>query len=96
MMHTAHVLIEPVNTEKTVTTLHGKYVFLVHQDATKADVKAAVKEFYGVDIEKINMVNIPEKTRVAGRGIVVRKRKSLRKAIVTLPKGKTLDFNAFK
>ena len=95
-IRTEDVLIAPVNTEKTVTILHGKYVFLVHSDATKTDVKAAVKEFYGVDVEKVNMINIPEKTKVIGRGVLARKRKPLRKAVVTLKEGKTLDFNAFK
>ncbi|NJP04004.1 50S ribosomal protein L4 [Candidatus Gracilibacteria bacterium] len=96
MIRTDQVLIEPINTEKTVTTLHGKYVFLVHQDASKTDVKAALKEFYGVDAEKVNMVNSPEKTRIVGQGVVARKRKPQRKAIVTLADGKTIDFNAFK
>ncbi len=96
MIRTEQVLIEPINTEKTVTTLHGKYVFLVHSDATKTDVKNALKEFYGVEAEKVNMVNTPEKTKFVGRGVLARKRKPQRKAIVTLAAGKTIDFNAFK
>jgi len=97
MIKLTDVLVQPVQTEKTQSqTGAGKYTFLVHPKATKDDVKKAVKEFYGVDVVSVNMVNLPEKTRIIGRGKVATKRRSLRKAIVTLPEGKTIDFNAIK
>jgi len=95
MIKLTDVLIQPVQTEKTQSQ-SGKYTFLVHPKATKADVKAAVKEFYGVEVVSVNMINLPEKTRIIGRGKVATKRRGLRKAVVTLAEGKTIDFNAIK
>lgn len=95
MIKLTNVLIKPVQTEKTQSQ-SGKYTFLVHDSATKADVKKAVKEFYGVEVVSVNMINLPEKKRVIGRGKEATKRKSLRKAVVTLEASKTIDFNAIK
>ena len=95
MIKLTDVLIQPIQTEKTQSQ-GGKYTFLVHPKATKTDVKSAVKEFYGIEVLSVNMINLPPKTRTIGRGAVATKRKSLRKAVVTLEKGKTIDFNAIK
>ncbi len=95
MIKLTDVLVQPVQTEKTQTQ-KGKYTFLVHPKATKTDVKKAVKEFYGLTVVSVNMVNLPEKTRLIGRGKLATKRRSLRKAIISLAEGKTLDFNAIK
>ncbi len=94
-MQTTHVLIAPVSTEKSVG-MPGKYTFEVHPDATKADVKKAIQEFYGVEPEKVNIIKLPPKERIIGRGRVIQKRKTTKKAIVSLEAGATLDFNAFK
>lgn len=94
-MRTDLVLIKPVVTEKTVAQT-GKYTFLVNKSASKHDVMAAVKEFYGVEATKVNVVNTPLKDRVLGKGRVMIKRAEQKKAIVTLAEGKTIDFNAFK
>lgn len=90
-----NVLRKPVVTEKTVAQ-KGKYTFQVAIDATKENVKSAVKEFYGVTVEKVNIVHLPEKTRLLRRGNEARKRAPFKKAIITLKKGETIDFNAFK
>lgn len=95
MVQTTQVLIQPVVTEKTVAQ-KDKFVFRVHIDATKEDIQKAVKEFYGVDALKINVTNLPEKTRMVRRGIESRKRAPLKKAVVTVKKGETIDFNALK
>lgn len=94
MIPTDQVLIAPVVTEKSVAT-PNKVAFKVHNDATTDDVKTAVKEFYKVDVVKVNMINLPAKTRTAGRRTIQRKAPS-RKAIVTLKEGQTLNFNDFK
>jgi large subunit ribosomal protein L23 len=95
MIKLTDVLIQPIQTEKTQSQ-SGKYTFLVHPKATKTQIKAAVLEFYGVEVLSVNMINLPEKMRIIGRGITATKRKSLRKAVVTLAEGKTIDFNAIK
>lgn len=91
----ANVLVAPIVTEKSVA-VNGKYAFKVHTEASKADVKAAVKEFYGVDVETVNMIAIKAKTRTVGRGRIMTKRSAGKKAIVTLKSGQTLNFNDFK
>ncbi len=95
MVLVENVLRRPIVTEKTVSQ-KDKFSFAVHADASKADIVKAVQEFYGVSAEKVNIVNLPQKTRIIRRGQVARKRAPFKKAIVTLKKGETLDFNAFK
>ena len=91
------VLTQPIQTEKSVSgESAGKYSFLVHPEASKTDVKKALKEFYGAEVVKVNISKLPEKTRLMGRGKLIRKRGELKKAVVTLSGGKKLDFNAYK
>jgi len=95
MLALTDVLVRPVVTEKSVAT-KGRYAFVVHPEATKTDVAKAIKEFYGVETEKVNMSPLPAKTRIVGRGRTIQKRGNIRKAIVSLKGKKTLEFNAFK
>lgn len=89
------VLVRPISTEKTVGDA-GKYYFVVHPKATKTLVKKALTEFYGASVKAVNIMKNPEKTRLIGRGRLMRKRPEIKKAVVTLTDGATLDFNAFK
>ena len=57
-----------------------KLTLKVMNGANKNDVKEAIKQLYGVDVEKVNIVKVPYKKR-ARRGLV---RKAYVKAIVTL------------
>jgi len=95
MVQIENVLRQPIVTEKTVAT-KNKYTFLVHPDATKNDVKKAMKEFYGIEVENIHITKVPEKTRVIGRGRTLVRRTELKKAVVSVKKGEIIDFNAFK
>lgn len=95
MVAVTDVLVKPVQTEKT-SAQTGKYTFVVHDDATKNDVKSAVKEFYNIETEKVNIISLPEKSRGAGRGRSIRRRSETKKAIVTTKKGAIIDFNSFK
>ncbi|MCF7812106.1 50S ribosomal protein L23 [Candidatus Gracilibacteria bacterium] len=74
----------------------NQYTFVIHSQAQKSDVRQALKEFYGVEPLTIMTSTLPPKYRVAGRGRPMRKRAPLKKAIITLPSGTELDFNAFK
>lgn len=95
MIPTPNVLIAPVVTEKTVAQT-GKYTFQVHKGASKAAVVQAVKSFYGVDVVSVNVLRSPAKTRTVGRGRLIEKKAEVKKAIVTLKAGQTLNFNDFK
>lgn len=85
-----HVLLRPVVTEKTTRLQHNaQYVFMIHAAATKVDVRHAVQHAYGVQPERVNIINLPGKWVRYGRS--VGRTTARRKAIVTLPAGKTID-----
>lgn len=95
MIPTTNVLIAPVVTEKTVAQT-GKYTFQVHGGASKKSVAQAVMSFYKVEVTNVNIIRLPAKTRAVGRGRLINRRPSLKKAVVTLKTGQTLNFNDFK
>jgi large subunit ribosomal protein L23 len=88
------ILKEPHITEKATTLAEqGKYVFKVYSQANKNEVKKAVESFYGVKVEKVNMVHTPSKKRRLGRTEGWRHglKKGYKKAIVTLAKGERIE-----
>lgn len=86
----SRVLRRPVISEKsTEFAKEGKYVFLVHDNATKSEVKKAVERIYGVRVVKTNVVTQRAKVKRAGRGVHTVHRP--KKVIVTLKKGEKLD-----
>ncbi|AEA34331.1 50S ribosomal protein L23 [Hippea maritima] len=83
------VLKERVISEKAfIAQEENKYVFVVDRKANKTEVKKAVEELFGVEVDKVNILNVKGKTKVF-RGIKG-KRPSYKKAIVTLKEGQTL------
>lgn len=84
------VLVRPLVTEKgTDLNVLGKYLFEVSESANKIEVAKAVEALYGVKPVKVNIVNIEGKVKNYGRR--QGKRKDWKKAVVSLPKGKTID-----
>ena len=83
------ILLKPLVTEK-VSNLGalGKYVFAVAAFANKVEVAKAIKEVYGIKPVGVNIINRQGKKARYGR--ISGKRKDWKKAIVTLPKGKTI------
>lgn len=67
----------------------NKYVFKVSKEANKTEVKKAVENIYRVSVERVNMVNVPSKTKIY-KGIPGEK-SGYKKAIVKLKKGETID-----
>ncbi len=83
------VLVHPLVTEKTAVLAGlGKYVFVVSAEATKIGVKKAVQALYGTMPESVAMINRAGKRVRFGR--YLGQRKDWKKAIVTMPEGKTL------
>ena len=78
------VILKPVVTEKSMNVMsEKKYTFLVHPEATKAQIKEAVeKMFNGTKVSKVNTMNLDGKNR--RRGNVVGKTAKTKKAIVQL------------
>ncbi len=84
------VIIKPLVTEKAAHLAHlGQYVFAVHHQTTRIQVRAAVKALYGVIPTKVNIVRARGKVVRFGR--TFGRRSDWKKAVVTLPKGKTID-----
>jgi large subunit ribosomal protein L23 len=87
------VLREPRITEKaSMLAESGKYVFDVHQSATKPLVAQAVIAKFGVTPEKIRMINIPVKRKQSRMTGVTHTSRGGRKAIVSLKKGDKIEF----
>jgi large subunit ribosomal protein L23 len=83
------VLVKPLVTEKATNLgALNKYVFMVDRDANKISVAAAIFEVYGLKPADVNIVKVKGKKVL--RGQISGRRKDWKKAIVTLPKGKTI------
>ncbi len=83
------VLVRPVITEKAADLgVENKYVFAVNPKANKIEVAKAIDELYGVKPLAVNIIKVRGKKVRQGR--YIGKRKDWKKAIVTLPAGKTI------
>jgi len=85
-----HYIVRPHVTEKaTALAEHSEYVFVIAPYATKQEVQKSVKQIYGVDVERVRIVQVHSKKMRLGRiqGI----KKGYKKAIVKLKHGQTLD-----
>ncbi len=86
------IILKPVITEKSMLGAEAKkYTFKVAKDATKIDIARAVEEIYGVEVIKVNTINVRGKSRRYGRfeGTTP----SWKKATVTLSaKSKNIEF----
>jgi len=84
------IIVRPLITEKSTKLVETrKYTFEVMQGVNKIEVKKAVEEIFKVNIIQVNMINVRKKERRVGKyeGF----RPAVRKAIVTLAEGQTLD-----
>ncbi|AYV47211.1 50S ribosomal protein L23 [Caulobacter flavus] len=83
-------ILSPVITEKTtLLSEQNKVVFKVAADASKDEIAAAVEELFKVKVTKVNTLVAKGKTK-RFRGIVGR-RTDVKKAIVTLAEGQSID-----
>jgi large subunit ribosomal protein L23 len=68
-----------------------KYVFVVHMKANKLEVKRAVEEIYGVNVNNVRTMVMPGKmSRIRGRRQSTR-RAPWKKAVVTLAPGESIE-----
>ena len=92
-MRTAYdVIIKPVVTENSMEDAQAKkYTFKVAVDANKTEVKNAVEEIFGVEVKKVNIMNVKGKVKRLGRNVGMTA--ASKKAIVTLTEGsKEIEF----
>ena len=83
-------ILAPVITEKaTILSEQNKVVFRVADTATKDEIAAAVEALFKVTVTKVNTLNVKGKTkRFRGR---IGRRNDVKKAIVTLAEGQSID-----
>ncbi|NNF85849.1 MAG: 50S ribosomal protein L23 [Winogradskyella sp.] len=92
------ILIKPIITEKATmdSELNNCYSFQVDTMANKVEIKKAVEAAYGVSVEKVRTINVrPERrTRFTKTGVQHGKTNAVKKAIVQLAEGETIDLYA--
>jgi large subunit ribosomal protein L23 len=83
-------IVSPVITEKsTIAAEHNQIVFKVANDATKPQIKEAVEALFNVKVRAVNtLVTKGKNNRFRGRPY---KRSDVKKAIVTLEDGHSID-----
>ena len=87
-----NLIKKPVITEKsTANAQFNKYVFEVRNDANKMNIKKTIEEIYKVKVQKLNSLNVKSKPKVfkGQRGT----RSELKRIIVTLKEGNTIDMS---
>ncbi|MCP5080926.1 MAG: 50S ribosomal protein L23 [Rhizobiales bacterium] len=84
------IIRSPVITEKsTLLSEHNQVMFNVAKTATKPEIKAAVEALFEVKVSAVNTLNRKGKTK-RFRGIAGRQ-SDVKKAIVTLEEGQSID-----
>ncbi len=84
------VIVAPHITEKaTVLSEQNKVVFRVSMDSTKSEIAEAVETLFNVTVTKVNTLIQEGKTK-RFRGVKGR-RSDIKKAIVTLAEGQSID-----
>jgi large subunit ribosomal protein L23 len=84
------VIVSPVITEKaTNLSEHNKVVFRVSPDATKPQIKEAVERLFDVKVKSVNTLITKGKVKMfrGRRG----QRSDVKKAVVTLEEGQSID-----
>ena len=86
------VILAPVITEKSMNAMaEKKYTFIVDIHANKFQIKKAVEEVFGVNVEDVKTQRNLGKTKRVG--VHVGKRPDFKKAVVTLTQdSKTIEF----
>lgn len=100
-MDLSRIILGPVITEKSerLKSLGDTkaYMLRVAPDATKTDVKRALKEFYDLTVTDVRMLWVRPKHRAFGKSQMMEKRHAAKRAIIRLAaKSKPLDLTSFK
>ncbi len=90
MANLMQIVVRPLITEKSSTAFQerGEYVFEVHPEATKGQIREALKQLFGVTAVTVRTMQMRRNAVARGktRGVTPR----WKKAIVTLKDGESL------
>ncbi|MEO6562132.1 MAG: 50S ribosomal protein L23 [Nitrosospira sp.] len=90
------VILAPQVSEKAtyIAEKHNQVIFRVVQDATKAEIKAAVELMWkaqNIEVENVQVTNIKGKEKRFGR--FMGRRSNWKKAYVSIKKGQEINFS---
>ena len=91
-MKTAYdVILAPVVSEKSYDLIekNNTYTFEVDPRSNKEQIKYAVEKVFGVKVLRVNTMN--RKGKVKRTGYKLGKRKDIKRAVVTLAEGDSID-----
>jgi len=89
-LHPNEVLLAPVVSEKSYSLIEeGKYVFRIHPDAHRTQVRQAVEDLFDVHVERVNIVKVQPKPK--RRGLFKGTRPGWKKAVVQVREGETIE-----
>lgn len=86
------IIKAPIITEKSSTLAQNNVItFSVDVKANKTQIKQAVENIFDVKVESVNTVNVKPKKKRVGR--YVGKTNKVKKAIVKLKEGSSIELN---
>ena len=91
-----NIIIKPILTEKMADLGErlNRYAFEVNTKANKIQIKNAVESAYGVNVQAVNTMKHgggKRKMKYTNKGVSFQRTKLVKKAIVTLDKGDSID-----
>lgn len=86
------IVLRPVLTEKSYDNVQEKkYTFIVAKTSNKSEIKTAIEQIFGVEVEKVNTMNRKGKKKRMGK--YQGYRPNTKRAIVKLTENsKTIEF----
>ena len=92
-IHLFDKILSPVVTEKSTNlSEQNKIVFKVPLGANKSNLKKNIEKIFKVNVVKINIINKQNRSKmVRGKKVKI---SGLKKAIITLKKGQSIDLTA--
>ena len=90
------IILKPILTEKMADLGErlNRYAFEVSSKANKIEIKNAIENAYGVNVKAVNTMKHgggKRKMKYTNRGVSFQRTKLIKKAIVTLEEGDTID-----
>ena len=91
-MNYRSIIKAPIITEKSAELAQNNtYVFSVDTKANKTQIKQAIENIFNVKVENVNTINVKPKKKRVGR--YVGKTNRVKKAIVKLKEGSSIELN---
>ena len=90
------IILKPILTEKMADLGErlNRYAFEVNSKSNKIEIKNAIENAYGVNVKAVNTMRQgggKRKMKYTNRGVSFQRTKLIKKAIVTLEEGDTID-----